>query len=273
MRHDGPRRLVEVEQIMGMPISVHVVLGPGGRDPDRAAPVVRPAIGRVFKHLRAVDRVFSTYRADSDVLRLARGELDLADADAMVGEVLRESLAAEVATHGRFSAWWRGWFDPTGLVKGWAVEQATAAHLVPLLAEPDVAAVGVNAGGDLQLHTDPAADWRWRVGVADPADRTAVLATIVVDDGAVATSGTAERGLHVVDPATGRPATTVRSATVVADRLSHADLWATTAVVAGFDDLGWLADAHTAQGLLVAPDGRIRRWTGGTEVTVVERSA
>jgi len=265
------RRLVEVEQIMGMPISVHVVL-----DRDRDTTAVHDAVGRAFDHLREVDRVFSTFREDSDIRRIARGELDLADADPTVTELLRESEAAEAATHGRFSAWWRGWFDPTGLVKGWAVEQATARFLQPLLAEPRVEprveAVGINAGGDMQLMTAPGSAWRWRVGIADPEDRTATLATIDVGDGAVATSGTSERGNHIVDPRTGQPATGVRSATVVSDRLAHADLWATAAVVAGFDDLGWLNDARSASGMLIAPDGRVRRWTGSTEVTVTERA-
>ncbi|WP_108494759.1 FAD:protein FMN transferase [Promicromonospora sp. AC04] len=268
MSQSSFRRLVDVEQIMGMPISVHVVLGDLDRDLDTT--VVHRAVGRAFDHLREVDRVFSTFREDSDLRRMARGELDVADADPMVAEALRESQAAEVATRGRFSAWWQGWFDPTGLVKGWAVEQATARFLQPLLAEPRVEAVGMNAGGDMQLATAPGSAWRWRVGIADPEVRTATLATIDVGDGAVATSGTGERGNHIVDPRTGQPATGVRSATVVADRLAHADLWATTAVVAGFDDLGWLGDADSTSGMLVAPDGRVRRWAGITEVTLID---
>jgi thiamine biosynthesis lipoprotein len=268
MRENRFRRLIEVEQIMGMPISVHVVLS--DLDRDRDTTVVRHAVGHAFDYLREVDRVFSTFREDSDVRRIARGELDLADADPMVAEMLRESQAAEAATRGRFSAWWQGGFDPTGLVKGWAVEQAAARFLRPLLAEPHLEAAGINAGGDMQLLTAPGSAWRWRVGIADPDDRTATLATLSIDDGAVATSGTGERGYHIVDPRTGRPATGVRSATVVSDGLAHADLWATTAVVAGFDDLGWLDDARSASGMLIAPDGRIRRWTGSTEVTVTE---
>lgn len=268
MNRDGFRRLVEVQQIMEMPISVHVILD----DRDRDTTVVHRAIEHALGDLREVDRVFSTFREDSDVRRIARGELAVADADPMVAEVLRESQAAEVATHGRFSAWWRGWFDPTGLVKGWAVQRAAARSLRPLLAEPHVAAAGINAGGDMQLLTAPGSAWRWRVGIADPEDRTTTVAAISIRDGAIATSGTGERGDHIVDPRTGRPATRVRSATVVADDLRDADLWATTAVVAGFDDLGWLSDADGTSGMLIAPDGRVRRWAGSTEVTVRDSS-
>ena len=48
---------------------------------------------------------------------------------------------------------WQGAFDPTGYVKGWAVENAARRHLAPLLA--DATAVGINAGGDMQLFTAP----------------------------------------------------------------------------------------------------------------------
>jgi thiamine biosynthesis lipoprotein len=166
-----------------------------------------------------------------------------------------------------FSAGWRGWFDPTGLVKGWAVERAAARFLRPLLAEPQVQAAGINAGGDMQLLTDPESAWQWRIGIADPDDRTATLATIRLGDGAIATSGIGERGHHIIDPRTGQPATSVHSATVISDRLTDADLWATTAVIAGFDDLSWLNDAHSRSGMLIAPDGRTRRWADSTEVT------
>jgi thiamine biosynthesis lipoprotein len=121
----------------------------------------------------------------------------------------------------------------------------------------------------MQLLTADAADWVWRVGISDPARPGELVATLDVPRGAVATSGTAERGEHVLDPRTGRPADgSVASATVVADSLTDADVWATTAMIAGFDDLTWIATTGTTTGLLVAADGRTRRWLGATEVSV-----
>jgi len=90
-----------------------------------------------------------------------------------------------------------------------------------------------------------------------------------VRDGAVATSGMAERGTHIVDPRTGGGAAGVASATVVASSLAHADVWATAAVVAGFHDLGWISRAGPTAGILVADDRRVRRWLDGVEVATV----
>ncbi|MFD4959095.1 FAD:protein FMN transferase [Microbacterium sp. NPDC058389] len=259
----APRRHVEVAQIMGTAVSVHAV-----GDPDRA--VFERATAACFDELREADRVFSPYRDDSDILRIARGELAMRDASPWVAEVAEACAQAESDTGGLFTAWWSGVFDPTGYVKGWAVERAARRHLAPLADSPGVIAAGINAGGDLQLFTAPGADWTWNVAVVDPADRSRVLATVPVRDGAVATSGTAERGTHLVDPRSGHPAVGgVASATVVAAGLAHADVWATAAVVAGFDDLGWIPRAGPTAGILVAGDGRVRRWLDGVEIEAV----
>jgi thiamine biosynthesis lipoprotein len=260
---DTFHRLVDVEQIMGMPISIHTILeGPA----DGSA--ARDAAGRCFDDLRKVDRVFSPFDPRSDVRRIARGELRDADAAPMLAEVRRLCDRARDATGGLFDAEWKGWFDPTGLVKGWAVEEVAQRHLKPLLTDRRVAAVGINAGGDMQLFTHPDSSWIWNVGITDPRAAGDIVATLSVSTGAIATSGTAERGPHIVDPRTGRPTTGILSATMVADSLTRADLWATTAMIAGFDDLSWLDGAGTSTGLLVAADGRTRRWLGGTQITV-----
>jgi len=262
----SPARHVEVARMMGTVVSVHVM---GDPDPE----VFADAADACFAHLRRADRVFPTYRDDSDVMRLRRGELAPQDADPWVADVADACARAEAETGGLFSATWSGQWDPTGYVKGWAVEGAARAHLASLVAQPGVVAAGINAGGDMQLFTAPGADWTWNVGIADPGASARVLATVGVRDGAVATSGPGERGSHIVDPRTGRPAAGVASATVVAAGLADADLWATAAVVAGFDDLGWLPRAGASRGMIVAEDGRVRRWLDGTEVSVVAADA
>ena len=263
--HTEPQRNVWAEQIMGMPISVHL----RSRD-THASDDADQAVRACFDELHDIDRLFSPYRDDSEITRIQRDELAIDQANPLVRTVADACRTAEEQTHGLFSAHWRGRFDPTGYVKGWAVEQAARRHLAPLM-EKDVA-VGINAGGDMQLFTAVGADWRWNVGITDPHSSATLLATIEVENGAVATSGTSERGQHIIDPRTGRPATSVASATVVADGLAHADVWATAAVVAGFDDRKWIADADTKTGLLVASDGRTARWLDGVPIEISEVS-
>jgi len=266
----GAERLVRVDRIMGTTVSVHAIVAPRTRNDDEAlrAWFERCARG-CFDELHEMDRVFSPYRADSEISRLHEGTLTDAAADPLVSEVRLACARAEAATEGRFSANWRGWFDPTGYVKGWAVERAHEHWLHPLLEAPGVLAVGVNAGGDMQLSTAEDADWDWRVGVADPVGRGGLIATVTIRNGAVATSGLAERGAHILDPRTGRATTEALSATVIADGLTEADVWATSALVAGGEEFGWVERIPHTSGLLVTGDGRVRRWAGGIEVATL----
>lgn len=241
-----------VEHLMGMPVSVHA-RGAGAR-----APEADDAVGAVFDDLRRLEDVFSTYRPHSQVSRLQRGELALEDCDADVREVHRLCETALALTGGAFDAWSAvpdrpGLFDPTGLVKSWAV--ARAARRLDGLAP----AFAVGAGGDVLVLPGTVAH-EWRIGIEDPRDRTRVLATVPVRDGAVATSGIAARGLHIVDPRSGRRAADVLSATVVGPSLVWADVFATAAIALGTDAVTWTQGLAGTSGILVLADGGVHRW-------------
>lgn len=251
-------RRVWTARLMGTVVSVHLIGAVGVETADAG-------VACFFAELRELEAVFSPFRADSDIARIRRGALDMRDADPRVREVATACEHAERATGGRFSAAWRGGFDPTGYVKGWAVDRAGARHLEPILAEPGAVAVGVGAGGDVRVWTAPLSRWSWHVGIADPHRAGAVLATMEIANGAMATSGTAERGAHIVDPRNGCASRTVRSATVVAPDLATADVWATAGVVSG-DDLSWIGAPEITAGMLVRDDTTVRRWARGVEV-------
>jgi thiamine biosynthesis lipoprotein ApbE len=72
-------------------------------------------------------------------------------------------------------------------------------------------------------------DRRWRIGIADPLHPGRLALVVAGRDFAVATSGIAERGAHIIDPHTGRPAAGLASITVVGARLAEADAYATAA--------------------------------------------
>lgn len=253
------RARVVTAELMGTVASVHV-------HGAAAAGLVDDAIAACLAELHAADRMFSPYRADSVVSRLATGAMHERDEPELAREVRSRAAAWTERTGGRFSTAWRGGWDPTGIVKGWAADRAHAL-LRPLL-QRGATAVGLDVGGDLRVATAPDADHEWRIGIADPRRQGEVMATLLLRDGAVATSGPAERGAHIIDPRSGLPVAGVASATVVADDLESADVLATAAVVAGWDDLSWIATAGTRSGMLVADDGRVRRWSGPVEVVV-----
>jgi thiamine biosynthesis lipoprotein len=238
-----------VEHVMGMPISLAL----RGRHTGDAA--ARAAWAAAVAVLREADRVFSTYREDSYVSRLRRGELGLEDCPAEVAEVLALGETARRRSAGAFSVWLPGpggrpVLDPSGVVKGWAAERA-AEHL-RALPETDFC---LSAGGDVTCATADPDGRPWRIGVEDPADPRRVLAVFPVRSGAVATSGTAHRGAHLVDARTGRAPDGVASVTVVAGGLTWADIDATAAYAHGPGAAHWLETRPGRSGLVVWADG------------------
>jgi thiamine biosynthesis lipoprotein len=233
-------RLRRVEHTMGTVFSFDVRGGDGAR--------VTAALEAATVWLHHVDEVFSTYRPGSQISRLAAGTLPLSACGPEVREVLSLCEAARWHSDGWFSTTYAGRLDPTGLVKGWAVERAAA-----MLASAGADAVCVNGGGDVQVHGGP-----WRIGVTDPL-RPGGLAAVLEADGdmAVATSGPAERGCHIVDPFTGRPpGSALASLTVVCRSLTDADARATAGYAMGPTRARtWLAALPRTEAFAVAADG------------------
>ncbi|MFJ5262851.1 FAD:protein FMN transferase [Streptomyces sp. NPDC088387] len=243
------------EEVMGTVFSLDV----RGGAPD----AVQAAVREVVAGLHRVDAVFSTYREDSQVSRLGRGELSVEECDPEVAEVLRLGAEAERVSEGWFDTSYEGRLDPTGIVKGWAVERAA----LRLMSVAGVSGVSVNGGGDVQLLGVPAVGRAWRVGVSDPlrpGGLAAVISAAGEEELAVATSGTAERGAHIVDPRTGKSAVTdLVAVTVVGARLTWADCWATAAFAMGSrEGLAWLEALPGVEALLITAGDEVR-CTGG----------
>jgi thiamine biosynthesis lipoprotein len=227
---------------MGMPIGIDL------RDADATA--VDP--GPAFDWLELVDATFSTYRDDSDISRLARGEILLHECRPEVDEVLTRCVELERDTGGFFSVRAAGRLDPSGLVKGWAVDEAAE-----LLAAAGAEHFCINAGGDIVARGRPAAGRLWRVGIRHPVDLDRLAAVLAVEDRAVATSGQYERGAHIVDPHTGRPAAGLLSVTVVGPDLATADAYATAAMAMGAEGPAWAATRAGYDAMCITSDRRV----------------
>jgi thiamine biosynthesis lipoprotein len=231
---------------MGMTIGIDV------RDRDVDGPVLDDAIARAFAWLHWVDETFSTYKDDSEISRLGRGEIELDECPPEVRQVLARCEELRLETGGFFDARANSNrdLDPSGLVKGWSVEQASA-----LLSESGAVNHCINAAGDVRTRGAPDPGRLWHVGIAHPHQHDALTAVVAVGDGAVATSGIAERGLHVFDPHTGRPVLELASVTMIGDNLADTDAYATAALAMGLDAPDWLAGLSGYEALVIDSGG------------------
>jgi FAD:protein FMN transferase len=216
----------------------------------------------VFIWFQRVDDLFSTWRPETEISRIGRGELEIARAAPEVRDVLvacdelrRETCGAfDISVGARAEVAPRPGLaplDPSGFVKGWALERA-----VEMLEAAGVSSCSLNAGGDVVVRSTPE-DAPWRIGIQHPWERDKVADVLVVTSGAVATSGRTERGDHVIDPRTRRPARGLVSATVVGPDLGTADALATAAVACGSIGEPWLKDRPGIAACGITDEGKV----------------
>lgn len=233
------------ELVMGTVVSFSVA----GDEPHD---VIAGAIRSACAVLHRADAVFSTWNSQSPVSRMRRGEAQPGDLPAEVTEVLRKCEAARRATGGWFDPWAApGGVDPTGLVKGWAVERALA-----VLKDAGIITAMVNGGGDIAVLGQPpgSAGNGWRIGIRHPWRPDGLAAVVTGVTAAIATSGRYERGEHLYSPP-GKRIAAIASATVTGPSLAMADAIATALTVGGDNVLTLVADLDGYEGYLIRDDG------------------
>lgn len=233
-----------VALVMGTTVTIDV------RDEDIPLATLEAAVAS----LRGDEARFTTYRDDSEIKRVERGELAIERAHADVREVLDACAVLRAESYGAFDAWRDGALDPSGYVKGWAAERAAE-----LLRSAGAARFALNVGGDVICRGEAEAQAPWRVGVRHPSDARRMAFVLGVRDAAVATSGGYERPQHIVDARTGRVASAWQSITVLAADLATADALATAAVAMGSPGPAWAASRYGCEVAAIGSDGRL--WT------------
>jgi len=250
---DPERR--RVERAMGTMISLHI--------PDGGASSA--VADAAFDWLYEVDRRFSPFRPGNEVSRLMRGQIPDGEVSADLAEVLEIADVVHILSDGAFDIRRHrddGAPDPTGVVKGWSIDRAST-----ILQAGDITRFYLSAGGDVLVRGGQAPGIPWKVGIGHPEARDAVALVLEAENLAVATSGTTERGHHIVDARTATVADELLSVTVAGPSLARADGYATAAFAMGHEGLRWVdslpgyaAAGITHDGRLVTTRGLERYW-------------
>lgn len=234
---------------MGMPITVEVV--------DRS--VLKKDLEDIFLFFKDVDEQFSPYKKTSEVSRLNRKEITFAQASAEMREVLLLVEKAKQETQGYFDVTARGFFDPSGIVKSWAIRKASE-----LLQDKGLTHFYINAGGDIQVSGKNIGGKNWSIGIRHPFIQDKIVKTVSVP-GAIATSGTYLRGDHIYDPhRKAKRIEDIVSLSVIAQDIVEADVLATASFAMGRNGIMFLEKTAGVEGYMIDRQG-IATFTSGFE--------
>ncbi len=239
--------------MMGMPIAVEIV------DSHAAEEI----FNEVFNYFTHIDEVFSTYKPTSEISAINAGTLTLGDASEEMQLVLAMCKETKRETGGYFDIKTpNGKYDPSGLVKGWAIWNAAK-----LLEKNGFANFYIDAGGDIQPHGHNADGGPWAIGIKNPFNQNENIKVIYIGDGGegVATSGTYIRGNHIYNPrGGGEPVSDIVSLTVIGPNIHDADRFATAAFAMGADGIHFIEGLSGYEGYIIDKN-KIATMTTGFE--------
>lgn len=240
---------------MGMPVTVNIV------DPR----VKNHEIESIFSYFKEVDKRFSTYKKNSEISRLNRKEIFPAEFSKDLKEILKLSEHTKEQTSGYFDVTRNGIIDPSGIVKGWAINNSAN-----LIREMGYRNFFVDIGGDIQTSGINEEGKKWRVGMKNPFKEDEIVRVVELSGEGIATSGSYIRGSHIYDPVGNSPLNFIVSLTVIGPNVYEADRFATAAFVMQNEGLNFIVKKGL-EGYMINSSG-IATFTKGFNKFVIDEN-
>lgn len=238
----------QTQLIMGMPITIEVV--------DATIPT--EIFARVFAYFAAVDHTFSTYKPNSEISRINSRAITLAQASHDMRTIFALAERTKQETNGYFDITRDGIYDPSGVVKGWAIY-----HAAQIMRLAGCRNFYVDAGGDIQADGKNSQRQPWRIGIRNPFNIHEIVKVLTVSNCGVATSGTSIRGQHIYNPKThGSLVTDVVSLTVIGPNIYEADRFATAAFAMGERGIRFIEQLEGFEGYMIDQHGQATLTSG-----------
>lgn len=211
-------------------------------------------LDRVYAYFDYVDKKFSPYKPDSELMKINRGEISKSEYSPDMVEILKLAEQTKQETNGFFNVVnRRGALNPSGIVKGWAIHQAAQ-----ILWRSGLNNFYVDAGGDIQFSGKNADGELWATGIRSPfkPDTEIVKVLSIGDNKGIATSGTYARGQHVYNPHNKNETfNDIISFTVVGPNVYEADRFATAVFAMGRAGLPFIENLPGLEGYMIDSQG------------------
>ena len=240
----------EIRLIMGMPVTVHIV-----------APNTDLIINKVFDYFTYIDNKFSLYKKDSEIMMINRKEISLEKSSSDMQEIFRLAEKTKQETDGYFDIINKsGIYDPSGIVKGWAIYQASK-----IIEEHGFSDYYVDAGGDIQVGGNNHEGKPWKIGIKNPFNQNEIVKTVYLQNQGIATSGNYIRGQHIYNPKNKlEEITEIVSVSVIGPNVYEADRFATPAFAMGKNGIHLIERIKGLEGYIIDSNG-IATMTSGFE--------
>ncbi len=234
--------------LMDMPIIVEIIDDTVSED----------IFTKVYSYFDYIDKKFSTFKNDSEITQINNGKISQKNYSSDMQLIFSLAQKTKKDTNGYFDINRNGKYDPLGIVKGWAIWQASK-----MIKKAGFKNFYVDAGGDIQVCGNNKEEKPWRVGIKNPFNRREIIKVLNISDLGVATSGTYIRGEHIFNPKTGQNASNdIVSLTVVGPNVYEADRFATAAFAMGKKGIEFISRLNGFEGYMIDEKG-LATFTGG----------
>jgi len=208
-------------------------------------------INEIYDYFVYVDETFSVFKENSEISRINRREVDIKDYSDDMKTIFRLAEETKNQTDGYFDiAKPDGIYDPSGIVKGWAIWQAAR-----ILMKKNITNFYVEAGGDIQVGQSDSGE-PWKIGIRNPFNVNENVKILKLRNEGIATSGSYIRGQHIYDPH--QPKKTfddIVSITVIGPNVYEADRFATAAFAMGREGIEFIEKQKGLEGYAIDRDG------------------
>lgn len=211
---------------------------------------IRSAIKALQLRLKEIDETYSPFKKTSVISRLNRHKVNQNDLSKEVKIVLRYCQETKKLTNGYFDIKKPdGQIDPCGLIKGWAILDASN-----ILKKLGFKNFMLEIAGDIQTSGSPENESKWAVGIRNPFDINEVVKIVYLSGEGIATSGTYMQGKHIYNPKKNQMANEIVSLTVIGPNIYEADRFATAAFAMGKSGIKFIESYPSLEGYAISHD-------------------
>jgi thiamine biosynthesis lipoprotein len=235
----------ETRLLMGMPITIEIV---DGRK-------VKEAIEKVFEYFKYIDEKFSPFKPTSEISKINNKEIPESNWSDDVKQVFQLAGETKKETDGYFDILDNsGKYNPSGIVKGWAIYNASN-----LLKEMGFHNYYIDAGGDIQVCGRSSEKKSWKIGIRNPLkpnEYEVIKIVYLGNNEGIATSGTYIRGQHIYNPKNRKEEINeIVSISIVGPNIYEADRFATAAFAMQRQGINFIEKLNGFEGYMIDKSG------------------